>query len=70
MKPEYRKYLLEYYHDGAWWNLTIPATSEEDVFDRIGQIRNAKLLGTIEMEIPARLGLLAKLLCWLQNRLA
>jgi len=68
MKPdEYKKYLLEYYHNGAWWNITIPALSEEDAWERISQLQFARLLGTVEMELPVKYGFFARALCRLQN---
>jgi hypothetical protein len=71
MKSErYRDYLLEYYHNGAKWNVTIPATSFEDAHERAQQLYYAKVLGTVEAVIPARLGILVRATCWLRSRLS
>jgi hypothetical protein len=69
MDEQFPKYLFEYYHDGAWWNIVIPARSREDAMERINLMPRAKLVGTVEAEIPAGpgVGLLAKLLCSWRN---
>ena len=69
MDPGFTKYLFEYYHDGAWWSLVIPARSEQDAIERINLIPRAKLLGTLEMEIPAGpgAGWLVRMMCWWRN---
>ncbi len=64
---QYRQFLLEYFHDGAWWTVTIHATSFEDAQARVEQLRYAKVLGTVEMKVPAKFGLFARMACWLQN---
>src|SRR5207253_9088997 len=66
MDPGFTKYLFEYYHDGAWWSLVIPARSEQDAIERINLIPRSKLLGTLEMEISAGpgAGWLVCLICW------
>lgn len=71
MEQNFQKYLFEYYHDGAWWSLVIPAPSQEDAMERLKLIHRAKFLGTLHAEIPAMPGtsLLTRLLCWWRNRL-
>jgi hypothetical protein len=70
MNEKWKTYLFEYYHDGSWWSLEIPAASEQDALDRLKKLPLAKFLGTLEMKVPARLGLFARLLCWYHNRIA
>lgn len=71
MKEEqFRTYLLEYYHNGAKWNLNIPATSTEDAQERARQIYHAKILGTVEMELPVKAGFAVRAFCWLKNALS
>lgn len=68
MKPAiYKKYLLEYYHDGGLWNINIHATSVDDARLRARQIYHARVLGEVDMEIPASFGLLARFICWCKN---
>jgi hypothetical protein len=69
MSTDYRKYLLEYYHNGAKWVIQLDATSTEDARERARQIYCAKVLGTVEAETPRALGFSARAACWLQNRL-
>ena len=64
-----RKYLVEYYHNGARWGITIDAESMEDASARVRQLQYAKLLGSLEMEIPATLGWFARAVCWFRNSL-
>lgn len=70
MSEKWKTYSFEYYHDGSWWILEIPATSQEDAITRLNKLPLAKYLGTIEMAVPVRLGLFARLLCWYRNRFA
>lgn len=63
----YRDFLLEYSHKGSRWTFTIPATSFEDASERAKQIYYARVLGTVEAVIPARLGFLVRIACWLKN---
>lgn len=62
----YRPYLIEYWHEGSLWSLTIHATSEADALARCKQLWYARVLGTVEAEIPASLGWFARLWCWLR----
>lgn len=70
MEEQYHRYLTEYYHNHAWWSLIIPAVSEEDARDCLNKLPLARILGTVEMEIPAvpGAGLLVRFLCWWRNR--
>ena len=63
----YKKYLFDYYHEGSNWGLEIIASSEDDARARVRQLQYAKLLGVIEMEIPAQFGFLAKATCAIRN---
>ena len=73
MKPEpFKKYLLEYYHEGSQWNISLHATSEEDARARAQQIYYARVLGTVEAEIPMFIsggGIFAKAICCVRNYL-
>lgn len=67
----FRRYLIDYYHDGQWWSIDIPATSFEDAEERCKQIYHGKVKGVIEAEItyvPAS-GWLVRFICWWKNRM-
>lgn len=64
----YKTYLLDYFHDGAWWCVEISATSLDDAKVRMRQIGvTGRIAGTLEMVIPARLGFFARAYCGLRN---
>jgi hypothetical protein len=69
VEQDFVKYLFEYYHEGSWWNLVIPARSEEDAKERIKLIHRARLLGTVHTEFAAISGTrwLARFVCWCRN---
>lgn len=67
---DWKTFLFEYYHDGSWWTLEIPATSQEDAMDRLKKLPLAKCLGTLEMKVPVELGIFARVFCWYRNRVA
>lgn len=62
-----KRFLANYYHDGAWWTLNIYAYDFDDAEVRCKKL-NAQLLGELKMSIPAVTGSwLAKAICWLRN---
>lgn len=69
MEQQYHNYLIEYYHNNAWWGLRIPATSEEDLLERLRKLPLAKILGIVEGSIPAHAGagIFVRALCWWHN---
>jgi hypothetical protein len=69
VEQDFSKYLFEYYHEGSWWNLEVPARSEEDAKERIKLMHRARLLGTVETEFAALSGAryFARFLCWCRN---
>lgn len=68
VEQTYKKYLLQYYHDGAHWDIILHATSKDDARERARQIYYAKVLGTVEREIPASVGgWLPRMICWVRN---
>lgn len=68
MSDTYRKYLIDYYHHGAWWNFTIFASSFDDAAERVTQIRLcARLAGMVEAEVPAGYGPLVRAACWIRR---
>jgi hypothetical protein len=65
---QYRKYLVEYNHEGAQWSITLYATSFEDAAERLRKIYYGRVLGTVEAEIPAAMGRwIPSIVCWVKN---
>lgn len=70
MKPEFRDYLVEYPHLGTMWTLKVRADSLDDARERLRQIGYGRVLGTVEMEIPAvGPSAVPGFICWLRNLL-
>lgn len=70
MIDKWKTYLFEYNHDGSIWCLEIKASSPEDAQERLNRLPYARYMGTMQMTLPVETGIFARLLCWLQNRLA
>lgn len=64
-----KTYLFKYHHEGSWYSLELPAESFEDAEARLSKLPHAQYLGEAVLCIPARMGLLARLICWVRNRL-
>lgn len=67
MEQRYCDFLVEYYHEGSWWGLTIKAASWEDAEARVRQLQYAKLLGESGGIVPVQFGWFARLWCWAAN---
>jgi hypothetical protein len=67
LKSEFKTYLFKYFHDGKWWMVEIPATSQDDAQERINKLPLAQPLGECFAKIPARIGWMAKLACVVRN---
>jgi hypothetical protein len=65
--PKFQVYLFEYFHEGSWWSVKIPATSMDDAQARIDKMPLAKPVGELVAEVPARVGLLARVACSVRN---
>jgi len=63
----WNNYLFEYDHDGALWSFEIAARSEQEARERVNKLSNAKYLGEIQLTLPGRTGLLARLICRTRN---
>ncbi len=66
LKP-YPVYLFEYRHNGSRWMIEVPAESEADAWQRICRMQDATYLGEQVMVVPARLGSVARAMCWIRN---
>lgn len=64
---KFKTYLVSYRHDGAQWNIELPATSQEDAERRLSQLTFGRVDGEIVAKIPASAGPLVMLLTRLRN---
>jgi hypothetical protein len=64
MGSRFKTYLFEYFHEGSWWVLEISAPTMDDAQARINKLPHAKPVGEMVAKIPARLGLIARGICW------
>jgi hypothetical protein len=65
--PKYRTYLFEYFHEGSWWSVELPATSMDDAQARMNKMPLAKPVGELYANIPVRLGFAARAACVFRN---
>lgn len=65
----WRRYIFTYYHDGAWWDMMIPAYSVNDAQARINKISFAQYVGEHHYTIKAGVGgsVLLNLFCFVRN---
>lgn len=63
----YRTYLFRYFHEGAWWQVEMTATSPDDARARMQKLPLAQLDGELVAKLPASAGLIARAFCWLNN---
>ena len=66
MRPT-KKFLCSYHHDGADWSMTIDAYDWEDASERCKKLGWLRLEGEFVASVPARVGWLAKIGCWIGN---
>ena len=66
---EFKTYLVSYHHEGAQWNLELPARSYEDARARLEKLPLARIDGELVMSIPASLGFIARLTAAFRNAL-
>lgn len=64
---DFKRYLVSYRHEGARWNIELPARSFEDADARLRQLHFAKVDGEVMATIPASVGFLAPLIVWFRN---
>lgn len=65
--PEFKRFLVSYRHDGAQWNIEIPATSYEDAEQRLSQLTFGRVDGEIVAKIPGAMGPIAMLATRIRN---
>ena len=65
-----RPYVFSYGHDGARWSIEIMAASPEDARARISKLAYASYDGELIAKLPARLGLVARVLVGVRNLFA
>lgn len=64
---DFKTYLISYRHDGAQWNIELPATSFEDAERRLGQLHFGRVDGEIVAKIPGAMGPIAILAARVRN---
>lgn len=64
---QFKRYLVSYRHDGAQWNIELPATSHEDAKQRLSQLHFGRVDGEIIADIPGSMGPLAELAARFRN---
>lgn len=64
---EFKRYLVSYRHDGAQWNIELPAASLEDAKRRLSQLHFGRVDGEIIARIASPLGPIAMLFARLRN---
>jgi hypothetical protein len=63
----YKKYLCQYQFEGKQWLIDIHARSWDEAEARLKTVRNGKVIGEIDGEVPVSIGWLAKLIVWWKN---
>jgi len=61
-----KPFLCSYHHDGAEWSLTLHAYDFEDAAARCKKLGFLRLDGEIMAVVPAKLGFIVRLICWLK----
>ena len=64
---KFKTYLVSYRHDGAQWNIELPATSLEDAQQRLGQLHFGRVDGEVIANLPSSMGPIAELIARLRN---
>lgn len=64
---EFKRFLVSYRHDGAQWNIELPATSLEDAKQRLSQLHFGRVDGELIANIPGTMGPMALLASRLRN---
>lgn len=65
-----KSFLVNYQHGGQRYALEIHATDPADAKARLGSLLYGQVLGEVEGKVPASIGPLARLFCWLRNAFA
>jgi hypothetical protein len=60
-RPEFRTFLFSYRHEGANWNVEIPARSFEDARRRVCALSLARCEGEVVLRMPALPGPMSRL---------
>lgn len=62
-----KRFLVSYRHDGAQWNIELPATSFEDAERRLSQLHFGRVDGEVVATLPGSMGPVAGLLATISN---
>lgn len=64
---EFKRYLVSYRHDGAQWNIELPAASFEDAERRLSQMHFGRVDGEVVATLPGSMGPIASILIAIRN---
>jgi len=62
-----KPFLCSYFHDGTEWSVTLHAYNKEDAISRVKKLGNMRYDGEIFVEIPTKIGLVARVVCAFRN---
>ena len=62
-----KTFLFEYHHEGATWQLEIPAVDMKDARARVAKLSHAKPVGELIAKLPSHTSWLARALCAIKN---
>lgn len=65
-----KRFLVSYRHEGAQWNLELPAEDLDDARRRLSQLALGRLEGEVIATLPGALGPLAAVTAFLRNLFA
>lgn len=65
----FKTFLFQYFHDGSWWSVEMPALSQEDAIARMKKLPLAQYSGELVEKIEADMGTgtIVQLRCWFHN---
>ena len=65
----FKTFLFQYFHDGHWWSVEMPAMSQEDAIARMKKLPLAQYSGELIEKIEAHIGVgaVVRLACWFRN---
>jgi hypothetical protein len=69
-QSDFKLFLISYRHEGALWNIEIPARSWEDARKRVSALALARCEGEVIVRMPALPGPLARLSRLIRNALS
>jgi hypothetical protein len=69
MSEKWKRYGFEYDFEGTTYIFDIPAASPAEAKRRIAKIAMSRYIGEPVMTVPAPVGIVVPLICWVRNTL-